>query len=261
MVVSFMQYTHLAPPYINIPNVYAVNDMLAHPISSHWYLDNGCLQMSSELTERLRVNIVWFVLPSDVSCGTKGDNKVGTDLGLVKASKGENAVEVAVSTAETGINAVCEDAIHVLSTKPPKEDKKVDVATAQEDFYRNFRTKCAAVFLYSCHDWFVFLLYSLLMSWVLSNVDDYSVFRFIKDGLWCTLHLGVFGCRNSVRSSPLSLHLHTLTRSAKTSGADHTANGYLIFMLYSVALLALHHLTSLRSCPWCLLPLLQLFAL
>ena len=37
-----------------------------------------------------------------------------------------------------------EDAIHVLSTKPPKEEKKVDAATTQEDYYRNFRTKFAA---------------------------------------------------------------------------------------------------------------------
>jgi chitin synthase len=50
-------------------------------------------------------------------------------------------VEVAVPTAETDINAAYEDAIHVLSTKPPKEVKTVDAATKQEDYYRNFRTK------------------------------------------------------------------------------------------------------------------------
>lgn len=82
-----------------------------------------------------------YSLHSDVSWGTKGDNKVSTDLGVVKANKGENAVEVAVPTAETDINSMYEDAIHVLSTKPPKEEKKVDAATQQEDFYRNFRTK------------------------------------------------------------------------------------------------------------------------
>ncbi len=63
-------------------------------------------------------------------------------------NKGENAVEVAVPTAETDINSMYEDAIHVLSTKPPPEDKKVDQATAQEDYYRNFRTKYA---LHLCH--------------------------------------------------------------------------------------------------------------
>jgi chitin synthase len=59
-------------------------------------------------------------------------------------NKGENAVEMVVPTAKTDINAAYEDVIHVLSTKPPKEDKKVDAATAQEDYYRNFQTKCAA---------------------------------------------------------------------------------------------------------------------
>jgi len=78
---------------------------------------------------------------SNVSWGTKDDNKVSTVLGMVKTSKGENAVEVAVPTAEGDINAAYEDAIHVLSTKPPKE-KKLDAGTKQDNYYRNFRTKC-----------------------------------------------------------------------------------------------------------------------
>lgn len=44
-------------------------------------------------------------------------------------------------TAETDINAAYEDAMHVLSTKPPKVDSKPDAATQQEDYYRTFRTK------------------------------------------------------------------------------------------------------------------------
>ncbi|KAH9964997.1 glycosyltransferase family 2 protein [Russula dissimulans] len=146
MITSFVQYTLIAPSYINILNVYA------------------------------------FANVHDVSWGTKGDNKVSTDLGVVKASKGDNAVEVAVPTTETDINAAYEDAIHVLSTKPPKEDKKVDPATAQEDFYRNFRT-------------------NVLLAWVLSNAL-------------------------------------TTNGNAKTSGANKTVNGYLIFILYSVVFLA-----------------------
>jgi chitin synthase len=61
--------------------------------------------------------------------GRYADTKVSTDLGVVKANKGKNAVEV-VPTAEKDINAAYEDAIHVLSTKTPKEEKKVDAATA-----------------------------------------------------------------------------------------------------------------------------------
>ena len=79
---------------------------------------------------------------SDVSWGTKGDNKVSTDLGVVKTGPNKNEVEVAVPTAETDINAAYEDAIHMLSTKPPKSDPKPDPQTQQEDYYRTFRTKC-----------------------------------------------------------------------------------------------------------------------
>ena len=106
-----------------------------------------------------------------MSWGTKGDNKVSTDLGVVKANKGENAVEVAVPTAETDINSMYEDAIHVLSTKPPKEDKTVDQATAQEDYYRNFRTKCVLrLYLFlMCLNLFS---RSVLLAWVLSNVGS-----------------------------------------------------------------------------------------
>jgi chitin synthase len=108
---------------------------------------------------------------SDVSWGTTGDTKVSTDLGVAKANKGENAVEVAVPTAEKDINAAYEDAIHVLSTKPPKEEKKVDAATAQENYYRTFRTKCVASppILAVVDD--PFLLCSVLLAWVLSNVS------------------------------------------------------------------------------------------
>jgi chitin synthase len=76
-----------------------------------------------------------------------------------------------VPTAETDINAAYEDAIHVLSTKPPKEEQKVDAATAQEDYYRNFRTKCAATLPILAITDNSFVSCSVLMAWVLSNVS------------------------------------------------------------------------------------------
>jgi chitin synthase len=81
----------------------------------------------------------------DVSWGTKGDNKVNTDLGVVSTGKNKNEVEVAVPTTETDINAAYEDAIHVLSTKAPQVEHKVDAATQQEDYYRQFRTKWVSI--------------------------------------------------------------------------------------------------------------------
>jgi hypothetical protein len=63
--------------------------------------------MSQSLTKSQFANV------HDVSWGTKGDNKVSTDLGVVSAGKGDNKneVEVAVPTAETDINAAYEDAM------------------------------------------------------------------------------------------------------------------------------------------------------
>ena len=92
----------------------------------------------------------------DVSWGTKGDNKVSTDLGVVTTGKNKNEVEVMVPTTENDIDAAYEDAIHVLSTKPPKADSKPDPATQQEDYYRSFRT-------------------NVLLAWVLTNVSVYSI--------------------------------------------------------------------------------------
>ena len=72
---------------------------------------------------------------------------------MAKASSGKLArqaaslrqrVGVAAPTAGTDINAAHEDTIHVSPTKPPKEEKKADAATAQGGYKRNFRTKCAA---------------------------------------------------------------------------------------------------------------------
>ena len=89
----------------------------------------------------LIVALRYPALRSDVSWGTKGDNKISTDLGDVKTGPNKNEVEVVVPTTETDINAAYEDAIHMLSTKPPKVDSKPDPQTQQEDYYRNFRTK------------------------------------------------------------------------------------------------------------------------
>ncbi|KZT22847.1 glycosyltransferase family 2 protein [Neolentinus lepideus HHB14362 ss-1] len=130
MITSFLQYLLMAPSYINVLNVIMTQ----------------------------------LVTISDVSWGTKGDNKIQTDLGVVQVGKNKNEVEVVVPTAETDINAAYEDAIHMLSTKPPKAESKPDPQTEQEDYYRSFRTKY------------------VLLAWVLSNgalaaavvVDDAS---------------------------------------------------------------------------------------
>ena len=102
MITSFVQYVLMAPSYINVLNVYA------------------------------------FANVHDISWGTKGDNVVS--LGSV--STGKSGEVVAAVPDEKDTNELYDDALGVLQTKKPKEERKVDRGQAQEDYYRNFRTKC-----------------------------------------------------------------------------------------------------------------------
>ncbi|PPR01276.1 hypothetical protein CVT24_005953 [Panaeolus cyanescens] len=117
MITSFAQYMLMAPSYINVLNVYA------------------------------------FANVHDISWGTKGDNAPVKDLGTVAKPSGTGAsgsVEAELPTDEKDINALYEDAIHVLNSKPPKVEQKVDVRTQEEDYYKGFRT-------------------NVLLAWVLTN--------------------------------------------------------------------------------------------
>jgi len=84
-----------------------------------------------------------------------------------------------------------EDAIHVLNTKPPKAESKVDASTKQEDYYRTFRT-------------------NVLLAWVLSN------------GILAAVIVST-----------------NAKASTGSGGANNAVNGYMAFLLYSVAILAL----------------------
>ncbi|KAJ8496271.1 hypothetical protein ONZ51_g1200 [Trametes cubensis] len=164
MITSFIQYLLMAPSYISVLNVYA------------------------------------FANVHDVSWGTKGDNKISTDLGVVKTGPNKNEVEVSVPTAETDINAAYEDAIHMLSTKPPKTESKPDPQTQQEDYYRSFRTNVSV----QC----ISAVEQVLLWWTLSN-------------------------------ALLAAIIVTATGKASDKGAHNTVNGYMAFILFSVAGLAL----------------------
>ncbi|KAI0738834.1 glycosyltransferase family 2 protein [Daedaleopsis nitida] len=163
MITSFVQYLLMAPSYISVLNVYA------------------------------------FANVHDVSWGTKGDNKVSTDLGVVEMGPNKNEVEVEVPMTDTDINAAYEDAIHMLSTKAPKADSTPDPQTQQEDYYRNFRTNVSAR---PEMNWMGVLLW-----WTLSN-------------------------------ALLAAIIVTATGKASDKGAKNTVNGYMAFILFSVAGLA-----------------------
>ncbi|KAI8636718.1 chitin synthase 2 [Parasitella parasitica] len=119
MFTSFLQYIFLAPSYTNVLNVYA------------------------------------FCNTHDVSWGTKGDNTVATDLGVVKHKKdsetGEHLVEVELPTEQKDLNEIYEEACMDLRKEFIPEKQHRDPKTKQEDYYRAFRTR-------------------LVISWIISNL-------------------------------------------------------------------------------------------
>ncbi|KAL1918776.1 uncharacterized protein VTP21DRAFT_2798 [Calcarisporiella thermophila] len=116
MFTSFAQYMFMMPSYINVLNIYA------------------------------------FCNTHDISWGTKGDNTVATDLGVVKSTKenGVHTAEVAIPTEEKDMNADYDLAMAELQRKVEAPPQKRDAKTKQEDYYRGFRTR-------------------LVVAWILSN--------------------------------------------------------------------------------------------
>ena len=105
-----IQYLLLSPSYINIMNVYA------------------------------------FCNTHDVSWGTKGDNKVSTDLGIVNTGK-DNKVSVEVPTDTVDIDNNYLSALQLLGVPEKKVKVKRDTSTKQEDYYRSFRTRVVLLWI------------------------------------------------------------------------------------------------------------------
>ncbi|SPO21055.1 Chitin synthase 4 [Ustilago trichophora] len=103
MITSIVQYLLMAPTFVNVISIYA------------------------------------FANINDISWGTKGSDKVMTDLGVVGGTGGQ--VEVAIPTESKDINDAYDDAIHVLSNKAPKAGPgTVDKEQKQKDYYATVRT-------------------------------------------------------------------------------------------------------------------------
>ncbi|KAI9248781.1 chitin synthase 1 [Phascolomyces articulosus] len=118
MFTSFLQYIFLSPSYINILNVYA------------------------------------FCNIHDVSWGTKGDNKINTDLGVVKSKKdesGDHTAEIEMATEQKDLNEAYESHCIELQRKPEVKAEHRDAQTKQEDYYKAFRT-------------------NLVLFWIISNL-------------------------------------------------------------------------------------------
>jgi chitin synthase len=123
MFTSFIQYLLLSPSYVNI---------LYLPSS---FTSNGS-------------NVYAFCNTHDVSWGTKGDNTMKTDLGVVKVGT-DNKVEVDVPSKDEDIDHEYDRVLKILAKPRTEEKQKRDEQTKQEDYYKSFRTRVVLIWLIS----------------------------------------------------------------------------------------------------------------
>ncbi|KAK6329749.1 Chitin synthase, class 1 [Orbilia brochopaga] len=112
MFTSFLQYLLLSPSYVNVLNVYA------------------------------------FCNTHDISWGTKGDDKVATDLGAVKVQEG-GKVDVNIPSDDGDLDAEYTKQVNVLRQKyipPPKVPKPEEV---QEDYYKGVRSSVVLLWMFT----------------------------------------------------------------------------------------------------------------
>jgi len=112
MFTSFFQYLLMSPSYINVLNVYA------------------------------------FCNTHDISWGTKGDDKVATDLGSVKVQEG-GKVDVNIPTDDGDLDAEYTKQVTKLRTKAIQEVKPKKPEEIQEDYYKGVRSSVVLLWMFT----------------------------------------------------------------------------------------------------------------
>lgn len=111
MITSFLQYLLLSPAYINVFNVYA------------------------------------FCNTHDISWGTKGDDKVKLDLGVVKADE-KGKAEVELPTSSLAVDQSYVEEVNVLSSVPLKVKDEASPQDKHTDYYAFFRSSVVLIWLF-----------------------------------------------------------------------------------------------------------------
>ncbi|KAI8079538.1 chitin synthase 1 [Gilbertella persicaria] len=154
MFTSFLQYLLLMPGYVNILNIYS------------------------------------FCNTHDVSWGTKGDNSIAKDLGVVKVSekeKGVKTAEIELPADQHDINCQYDEALFALDEKPRRDEESGNSLT-KDDYYRSFRTHLVLAWI-ACN--------ALLVIFITAS-DYQSIFSesvgvtYMTILLWVNFGLGLF---------------------------------------------------------------------
>ena len=94
-----------------------------------------CLLERTRCRESLFVVTLICAVLTYQSWGTKGSDKASEDLGVVKSDE-KNEVTVMVPTEQKDLNALYENEMRIINSKPPKEENKIAPEQKQEDYYK-----------------------------------------------------------------------------------------------------------------------------
>lgn len=94
------------------------------------------------------LNVYAFCNTHDISWGTKGDDKISTDLGVAH-TKEDGTLEVEIPTEEKDLDSAYETALQILATKAKPVKKKRSETEKQEDYYKGFRSSVVLTWMFS----------------------------------------------------------------------------------------------------------------
>ncbi|KAK4514549.1 uncharacterized protein ATC70_002147 [Mucor velutinosus] len=137
-----------------------------------------------------------MVISLSSTWGTKGDNSVAKDLGVVKVSekeKGVKTVEIELPADQHDINCQYDEALFALDEKPSK-DMSSSGSLTKDDYYRSFRTHLVLAWI-ACN--------ALLVVFITAS-DYESIFNpsvgttYMSIMLWVNCGLGIFRFLGSI---------------------------------------------------------------
>ncbi|KAI8988487.1 chitin synthase 1 [Mycotypha africana] len=166
MFTSFLPYILLLPGYVNILNIYA------------------------------------FCNTHDVSWGTKGDNSIAKDLGIVKVSekeKGIKTVEIELPGDKYDINCQYDEALFALDSKISTTASSTSLT--KDDYYRSFRTHLVLTWIACNAVLVVFITTANYESILVNSVGT----TYMSVMLWVNCGLGLFRFLGSLMYLTLNL--------------------------------------------------------